>query len=96
MQSTDQKNRDVADRLNLESVLLGLADDLKKLREGKISVDQAKAAAELSKQIMNGVRLVINAQKSLEQKARRISAELPDKTPTAHPHEKTNAQESEN
>lgn len=55
----------LADRFQLEMVILGLAGDLESLRQGAISVDDARARAELAKQIMNGVRMVINAQKFL-------------------------------
>lgn len=62
---------------DLESVIKGLAFDLTELRAGRISVEDAKARAELGKQIMNGVRLVINARKSLESNARQIGKEKP-------------------
>lgn len=58
------------ERFSLDDIVHGLAEDLRLLRAGKISIDQAKASAELAKQLMNGVRLVINAQKMLEDRAR--------------------------
>lgn len=48
---------------------MGIINDLDDLRNGKISVKDAQARAELAKQAMNGVRLVINAQKFIENKA---------------------------
>lgn len=59
----------LGERFNLDSVINGLACDLDELRAGKISVDDARVRAELAKQIMNGVRLVVNAQKYLEGRA---------------------------
>lgn len=56
----------IADRFSLDAVVSGLATDLELLRAGRISVADARARAEMAKQIMNGVRLVINAQKFLE------------------------------
>jgi hypothetical protein len=47
------------------------------LRQGKISVEDARVRAELAKQVMNGLRLVINAQKYLEARARLVSPEVP-------------------
>lgn len=65
----------LSDRLGLEGVILGLAHDLSLLRAGQISVEDARVRAEMSKQILNGVRLVVNAQKFLEQRMPRITAE---------------------
>lgn len=64
----------LSDRFNLESVVLGLVSDLAELRGGRISVEDARARAELAKQVMNGVRMVINAQKFLELRMPAISA----------------------
>jgi hypothetical protein len=60
----------LGDRFSLDEVINGIASDLRDLRDGKITVDQARVRAELAKQLMNGVRLVINAQKHLEDRAR--------------------------
>ena len=62
-------------RFSLDSLILGIIQDLDDLRNGKISVKDAQARAELAKQAMNGVRLVITAQKFLENKA--ISVNTP-------------------
>jgi len=57
------------ERFSLDSVINGLAGDLTALRAGKISVEDARVRAELAKQILNGVRTVVNAQKFLEGRA---------------------------
>lgn len=62
------------DRFQLDAIIMGLAADLDLLRAGKISVDDARARSELAKQIMNGVRLIINARRSLEAEARLLTA----------------------
>lgn len=63
---------DTADRYSLDSIVKGIADDLIALREGRISIKDAQARAELAKQYMNGVRLVMNARRSLESSAKPI------------------------
>lgn len=60
----------LGERFNLETVIQGIADDIAALRGGHISVDDARVRAELAKQFMNGVRLVINAQRFLEDRAK--------------------------
>lgn len=60
----------LVERFSLDEVINGLAGDLRELRAGTITVDQARVRAELAKQLMNGVRLVINAQKHLEDRSR--------------------------
>lgn len=71
----------ISDRFSLDDVISGLAGDLSALRAGKISVTDALARAELARQIMNGVRLVVNVRKTLEREARQIESsnrESPD------------------
>ncbi len=65
----------LGERFSLDEVVNGLADDLRMLRGGQISVEDARVRAELAKQVMNGIRLVINAQKYLEERARLIPTE---------------------
>lgn len=65
---------DAGQKTGLETVVLGIAEDLAALRSGKISVKDAEVRAQLAKQYMNGVRLVLNARKSLEQDARPAAA----------------------
>ncbi len=59
----------LSERFNIDELILGIINDLDGLRNGRISVRDAMARAELAKQAMNGVRLVITAQKFLEQQA---------------------------
>jgi len=63
----------LSQRLDIDALILGVVKDLDDLRNGKISVREAMARAELAKQAMNGVRLVITAQKFLENSAISIS-----------------------
>lgn len=64
----------LGDRFSLDAVIDGLASDLAELRAGKISLDDARARADLAKQIFNGVRLVITGRKMLEREAKMIGA----------------------
>lgn len=59
----------LADRFSLDDLIVGLAGDLKALREGKISVRDAQARAVLAKQILRGVHYVVMAQKFIEGRA---------------------------
>lgn len=59
----------LGERLGIDGIILGLASDLAELRAGRISVDDAKARAELAKQIMNGVRLALRGQQFLASRA---------------------------
>jgi hypothetical protein len=65
-------NAPYAEAFGVQGMILGLAGDLADLRSGKISVEDARTRAELAKQYFNGLRLMINARKSLENEARQI------------------------
>lgn len=71
----------IADRLDLASLIAGLMGDLKELRAGKITTQQAHARAELARQILRGVHYVVTAQKFLEQQnLKQVShVEVPEK-----------------
>lgn len=60
---------DVSERLNLDEIILGLVEDLKALRRNEISVRDARARADLGREILRGVRLVIEARKFIAGKA---------------------------
>lgn len=50
-----------------------LIDDLDNLRVGKISVHQARASAELARQILRSMSLIVTAQKLIESRALPLS-----------------------
>jgi len=56
----------LTERFSLDDIIAGLAQDLVAVRKGTMSVDAARAQAEVAKQLFNGIRLVVNAQKYLE------------------------------
>lgn len=63
------KTKTISDRLDLDSIIRGLVGDLKDFREGLISSRDARIRAELAREILRGVRLVIEAQKFMEGRA---------------------------
>lgn len=54
------------ERLSLEQIIAGLASDLQAVRDGRMTVDAARAQAEIARQLFNGVRLVVAAQKYID------------------------------
>lgn len=52
--------------LGIDAVIRGLGDDLIALREGRISNNDARARADVAKQIMAGFRLVLQGQKFID------------------------------
>lgn len=60
------------ERFDLETVISGLASDMVAVREGRMSVDAARANADLAKQLFNGVRLIVTAQRTLEAQAKSL------------------------
>lgn len=73
MSERDYTSTPVADSLGLRDVILGLANDLSDLRAGTISPNDALARAAVAKQLFNGVRLYIQAIRSLESAARDVA-----------------------
>jgi hypothetical protein len=71
-----------SERFNLPIFVDRLIVDLELLRAGKISIREAKARAELAKQVLRGVHYVVTAQKYLEGQAKEIP---PYKGPTVEP-----------
>lgn len=65
----DYEAAPVSVQLGLEGVILGLSGDLKALRDGAISPNDALARAAVAKQLFNGVRLYLQAMKTLEARA---------------------------
>lgn len=60
-------------RFDLMMFTDSLISDLAELRAGKISVREALARAELAKQVLRSVGLVVAAQKFLESNAKQLS-----------------------
>lgn len=73
MAERDYVSTPVADSLGLRDVILGLSTDLKDLRDGRISPAEGLARAALAKQMFNGVRLYLQAVKTLEASARDVT-----------------------
>lgn len=73
MAERDYVSTPVSDSLGLRDIILGLAADLQQLRDGKISPNEALARAALAKQMFNGVRLYMQAVKTIEAAARDVS-----------------------
>lgn len=66
----DYESQPVSVQLGLEAVIMGLSSDLTALRSGAISPNDALARAAVAKQLFNGVRLYLQAMKTLEGHAR--------------------------
>jgi hypothetical protein len=72
MPTLDYNTAPVSESLGLREVILGLASDLEALRQGTISANDGLARAALAKQIFNGVRLYLQAVRSLEESAKPV------------------------
>lgn len=62
----------ISERFNLLGFTDSLITDLELLRAGKISLREAKARAELAKQVLRSVHYIVTAQKFLEGQATRV------------------------
>ena len=69
----DYKSTPVSDSLGLGDVIKGLSNDLQEMRAGTISPQDGIARAAVAKQLFNGVRLYLQAMKSLEASARDVT-----------------------
>lgn len=69
MAERDYVSTPVSDDLSLKDTIIGLSQDLKDLRVGKISPAEAHARATLAKQIWNGARIYLQAIKTIQQNA---------------------------
>ncbi|AUQ89361.1 MULTISPECIES: hypothetical protein [Phaeobacter] len=65
MAERDYVSTPVSDELNLKDTILGLSQDLKDLRAGRISPAEAHARAAVAKQIWNGARIYQQAIKTM-------------------------------
>ena len=62
----------LSERFNLMSFTDDLIGDLKALRDGKISVREARARADLAKQVLRAVHYVVTAQRFISDRAKQI------------------------
>lgn len=67
-------NADIGENFDVPAIIRGLSSDLADLRAGRISAKDAQVRADIAKQIFNGLRLVVSAQRYLSAKARNVSA----------------------
>lgn len=68
MPKRDYTSAPVAQELGLASIIDGLSSDLKELRNGTITPQDALARAAIAKQIFNGVRLFLIGSKHFAEK----------------------------
>jgi hypothetical protein len=61
---------DIGAEFDVANIVRALNQDLLDLRAGRISVQDAKVRADLAKQMFNGLRMIVTAQKFLSQKAK--------------------------
>lgn len=66
---SDEAKDEVFPHLDLVQFTKSLIKDLEDLRSGKISVQQARASAELGRQVIRAMHLMVTAQKMIEAKA---------------------------
>lgn len=67
----------LTERFDLLAFTDALIGDLKALRAGEISVRDARARAELARQVLRSVHYVVTAQKFLMDKAKQIQGPKP-------------------
>jgi hypothetical protein len=68
------ENTDIGEAFDVPSIVRGLAQDLKDLRTGKLAPKEAQIRADIAKQIFNGLRLMVSAQRYLSEKSKPIAA----------------------
>lgn len=66
MAKRDYEASPISDGLGLRKIILGLADDLQAMRKGEISPQDGIARATVAKQLFNGVRLYLQAMRTME------------------------------
>ena len=74
MTKRDYTSAPVSSALGLESVIIGLAQDIEDLRAQKISPQDAMARSAIAKQLFNGVRIYLQAMKTLETNAKPLKS----------------------
>ncbi len=68
----------VPEGIDLAQFTKELIGDLRGLRSGRISIPQARASAELARQIIRSMHLVVSAQKLIEERAKPLNGETSD------------------
>jgi hypothetical protein len=68
------ENTDIGNAFDVPTIIRGLSQDLADLRTGKITVKEAQTRADIAKQIFNGMRIMVQAQKFLSSRASEIPA----------------------
>lgn len=70
----DSEQGPLSERFNLMAFTDDLIRDLTALRAGKISVREARARADLAKQVLRAVHYVVTAQRFISDRAKQIPA----------------------
>ncbi|TCN30289.1 hypothetical protein [Sinorhizobium americanum] len=65
---------DIGSAFDVPGVIRGLHQDLVDLRSGKITSKEAQVRADIAKQIFNGLRLMVQAQRYLSGNAKSVPA----------------------
>lgn len=65
---------DIHSAFDIPGVVRGLARDLDDLRAGKITPKEAQVRADIAKQMFNGLRIIVQAQRFLSEKAKPVAA----------------------
>ena len=65
----------LTERFDLMKFTDSLICDLEKLRKGEISIKDARVRAEMARQVLRSVHLVITAQKFIEGRAKELAAQ---------------------
>ena len=72
MTKRDYDSQPASDALGLDDVIRGLASDLEDLRAKRISVQDAHARAAIAKQLFNGCRIYLQAEKTIQDRAKPV------------------------
>lgn len=63
--------------IDLAAFTKSLIADLEGLRTGKVSVQQARASAELARQVIRSMHLIVTAQRLIESRALPVPSQQP-------------------
>lgn len=73
----DAINDEPVQGIDMAAFTKSLIGDLENLRAGKMSVQQARAAAELARQVLRSMHLIVTAQKLIEARALPVPSATP-------------------